>query len=107
MTGAETISIVPEVAKDRHGDPVVGAQAPAEIVIKGCITWPRTSTEPGRGDVIIAGLNVFIPGGQKIPAAKDRVRARNIIWEVDGEPGTYLAGGATKGTIVVLKRVGT
>lgn len=104
-TGTEVVYILPERARDRHGDPT-GA-APAEIEVRGAVTWPRTSIEEGRGEVIIAGLNVFLPGGAPKPGPKDQMRARDEVYDVDGEPGTYLKGGVEKGTIVNLKKVGT
>lgn len=104
-TGTETVFILPEQPRDRHGDPT--GDPLAEIQVDGAITWPRTSVEEGRGEVIIAGLNVFLPPDSPKPGPKDRMRARDTVYEVDGEPGVYLKGGAEKGTLVNLKKVGT
>ena len=104
-TGVETVALVPERETDSHGDPVGDAPEPVEV--RGAITWPRTSTEEGRGEVIIDGLNVFLPPGSPTPDPKGQVIARGTVWEVDGQPGVYTKNGNEKGTIVVLKRRGT
>jgi hypothetical protein len=103
--GTETVTIFPPVALDSHGDPA--GDTPDPIPVRGCITWPRTSTEEGRGEIVIDGLNVFMPAGAPQPDAKARMGARGSVWEIDGAPGLYLKGGTEKGTIVALKRRGT
>jgi hypothetical protein len=106
-TGTETIFIVHEVPKDRHGDPLLDSETVPDDQVDGCITWPRTSTEEGRGEVILEGLNVFLPPDSPLPGPKDQIRARAVLWDVDGAAGTYLKNGVEKGTLVALKKVGT
>lgn len=101
MEGNESIFIIPAGEKDRHGDPV-GAPA-AEVEVRDCLTYPRSSLEQGRGWVTIDGLNVFIPAGGQVPTARDQVRAREQVWAVEGNPAVYTG----RGTIVNLKRAGT
>jgi hypothetical protein len=105
--GSETVYIQPEQAKDAHGDPV--GVAPEPVQVDECVVWPRSSTEEGRGEVIIDGLNVYMPPETAVlPGPKDDVIARGERYAVDGVPGEYInKGGAEKGTIVVLKRRST
>lgn len=106
-TGSETVSILPEQPKDAHGDPV--GEVPDPITVESCIIWPRTSTEEGRGEVIIDGLNVYMPPETAVlPGPKDDVMARGERYAVDGKPGEYVSkAGMEKGTIVVLGRRST
>lgn len=106
-TGTETVVLQAPTAKDNHGDPLPDAEQPAPVTVQGCITWPRTSTEEGRGEVILDGLNVFLPPGAPQPDPKGTVTARGTVWEIDGAPALWLKGGTEKGTTLVLKRRGT
>lgn len=101
MRGKETVAILPQRTRDRHGDPV--GDAPEEILVRGAMTWPRTSNEDGRGWVTVDGLNVYLPRGSVLPGPKDQMRARDEVWDVDGTPADYQA----KGAIVTLKKAGT
>lgn len=104
MRGTETIKVVRPGGTDWRGDPV---GTPTEHTVKGCVIWPRTSTEDNtRGEVIIDGYNVFTPPDPDIEAT-DQIEARGELWEVEGRPGDYrTAGGRKKGVWVILKRVG-
>ena len=102
--GSETVYIQPEQAKDSHGDPV--GEPPEPVQVDECIVWPRTSTEEGRGEVIIDGFNVYMPPETAVlPGPKDDVIARGERYAVIGTPGEYISkGGQEKGTLVVLGR---
>lgn len=103
MRGTETVTVLRGGQRDENGDETVGASAPR--VIKGCLVWPRTSTEDdARGEVIIEGLNVFTPPGADV-LATDRMVARGKEYAVVGEPGDYRLGGAKKGLLVLLGKV--
>ncbi len=105
--GSETVYIQPEQARDSHGDPV--GDPPEPVQVDECVVWPRSSTEEGRGEVIIDGLNVYMPPETAVlPGPKDDVIARGERYAVDGVPGEYInKGGLDKGTVVVLKRRST
>lgn len=58
--------------------------------VTGCVIWPRTSTENVQGgDLLITGLNLFLPPGTDVTAV-DRVTLDDAtVWDVDGLPGDY------------------
>lgn len=105
MRGSETIQIVPSGGHDSDGDPIPGGDP---VVVKGCIIWPRYSTEDdSRGEIIIDGLNLYIPPGKPTPGVLDEVIARGGTYAVDGVPGEFVSpGGRDKGAMVALKKVG-
>jgi len=96
MAKKESIVILKAARRDRFGDVVT---PPQEIEATGCRIWPRTNEE---GEVVIEGLNVFIPDGQPVPEADDTVRARGNEWNVEATPGVYLG----KGALATLQRAG-
>lgn len=105
MRGAETMVVKPRAQEtDRYGDPV--GEPTGGGPIEGCIVWPRTSEEEGRGLVVLEGQNVFTPPGADV-LARDIVTLRGEDWQVQGEPGDYRLRGRKKGLLVVLGRVGS
>ena len=79
-----------------------------ETVLEPCGVAPRYSSEPvdpNRSPVII-GLTVFLPSGATV-SARDRLRVRGDLWEVEGEPGTWISPftGWYPGVEVALRRV--
>lgn len=103
MRGYEVVYILSERATDWRGDPIVGG-AETEVPVTGATTWPRVEPET---NVVIEGLSAFLPPGAPVVGAKDQIRARDEVWDVDGEPAVFLKKGVEKGTIVQLKRAGT
>lgn len=100
MRGYEVVYIVSEAETDWRGD----ATSPGtEVPVTGAITWPRVEPET---NVVIEGLSAFLPPGAVV-GPKDQVRARDELWDVDGQPSVFLKKGVEKGTIVNLKRAGT
>ena len=104
MRGREVIQILPSGGLDNDGDDLPGGDP---VTARNCIIWPRQSSEDSaRGTVIIEGYNVYIPPGQPVPAAIDKVEARALIWAVEGVPGKFISmAGRDRGTMVTLKRV--
>jgi hypothetical protein len=101
MRGTESVEISAWQSKDWEGNDVFSDP----VSVPDCHIWPRTSTEDASaGQVIIGGLNVFIPPPTVIDA-RDRISARGKTYEVAGDPGEYVLGRA-RGTMVVLKRAG-
>jgi hypothetical protein len=101
MRGVESVEISAFSGKDWEGNATF---SPA-VTVPGVFIWPRTSSEDASaGEVIIDGLNVFIPPPTAVDA-RDRITARGKVYEVAGVPGEYVLGRA-RGTMVVLKRAG-
>jgi len=102
-TGTETVvRLRSSGTPPRHGAP-----APvAETVITRCILIPRTSSEDQeRADTVIVGYTLVAPPGTDL-VATDRVRARGVMWEIDGEPGDYRSlSGVRRQLIAALRRV--
>ncbi len=86
----ETIGIVQKVQTDRNGDPV-GAEAP-DVLLGGCIIWPRASEEKEGGEVNIDGDNVACPDNAVAQSigSEDWVRIRGELHSVDEPPARYI-----------------
>lgn len=103
MRGNEVIKVLgrkPQV--DRLDEDTV--QAGASHQVDGCIIWPRTSTELGRGEIVIDGYNVFTPPNADV-LASDNLVVRGVPQQVEGVPGDYRLHGRKKGLLVVTKSV--
>lgn len=73
--------------QDSYGNDVPGADTETDYA--GCAVWPRVSSEDVQArDQVIDGLYVVFPTGADV-LATDRVRARGLVYFVDGEPGLY------------------
>jgi hypothetical protein len=96
MAVKEDIVILKSARTNRDGDVVTPAR---EIPVRGCKVWPRTNEED---EVVIEGLNVWIPKGQPVPEADDVVRARGGEYEVIATPGVF----AGKGALMTLSKAG-
>lgn len=86
----ETVTIVRPgpPTQDAYGNDVPGP--PTEIEVAGAAVAPRTSSEDlNARDQVIVGLTVYLPPGT-IVQPTDRMRVRGELYEVEGEPGTYL-----------------
>ena len=102
--GKRTVRVIREPKADRlKGD----AQGPApEHDIEGCVVLPRSTSEEGKGWVIIEGRTVIAPFGADV-LGTDKVRVDGTVWEVDGVPGDYEDRDAKgKATIFYIKRQG-
>ena len=104
----ETVTVLRmvETTTDRYGRPVQTWPEPG-VDVDGCAVAPRTSTEPaqvGRQGVI-TGVTVYLPAGTAI-GPHDRVRARGVVYDVEGEPGDWRNpySGRTPGIEVALTR---
>lgn len=104
MRGNETITVKPQVKVDKLRTSTEAPPAPYDI--PGCIVWPRSSKEEGKGWVTIDGENVFCPPGSVVPASA-RVTLRGVEYEVQGTPGDYRLHGRQRGILAVLKTVGS
>lgn len=81
----ETLTAVRPGGKDKFGDPLPAT----ETDVAGCVVWPRSSTETeNHSDTVIVGLSVLFPSGTDIKAT-DQVRRAGVLYDVDGEPGTW------------------
>lgn len=100
-TGKDTISIYREAQASDSLDDAPAASATPHHTISGCLVWPRTSTEIGKGEVVIDGQNVWAPGRNVDILATDTVELRGERYSVEGVPGDY-----GKGKLIVLNRVG-
>lgn len=102
--GSEVVTVSALGTRDRVGDLTPGA---AKFTRQDAVIWPRTSTEDAsRGEVVIDGLNIFLPG--EMPAevlASDIVEARGKKWAIDGVPGDYRKKGRKLGLLIVVKRL--
>lgn len=102
-TGAETVVVLRSTGTPgRHG-------APAPVVeteVRRCALIPRTSSEETDGaDTVVVGYTLVAPPGTDL-LATDRVRARGVMWEIDGEPGDYRnLRGVPRQVIAALRRV--
>ena len=105
MRGTEVVKVYRQAKADSLDDTDTSASTP-DHEVPNCLIWPRTSTEEGKGEVVIEGLNVFTPPGADV-LASDIVEARGERYDVDGVPGDYRLRGRQRGLLVVLKRLGS
>jgi hypothetical protein len=96
--------------EDIYGNDVPGA--PTEIPVPGCGVAPRDGTGAAANeitdarDTVIVGLTLYAPYGTDIRAT-DRVRVGGVLYEVDGQPGSFQSPftGSTGPVVVALERV--
>lgn len=106
MRGSETIQVFRDTKRDSLDDDGPLTTEPHHAV-EGCIVTPRTSTEEGKGEVVIEGFNVFAPPGSDV-LFSDQVELRGERYDVEGVPGDLRsARGVQKQLWVVLKRLGS
>jgi hypothetical protein len=90
----ETVTIVRPgpPTRDAYGNDVPGA--PTEIAVPGCGIAPRDSTGAGSNeivqgrDTVITGLLLYAPSGTEFRST-DKVRVKGVLYEVDGQPGSF------------------
>lgn len=85
----ETVTIIRPgpPTEDEYGNSVPGT--PVETSVPGCAVAPRSSSEDLQArDQVIIGLTVWMPSGTDVRAT-DKMRVRSVLYEVDGEPGSY------------------
>jgi hypothetical protein len=101
--GAETIVVHPVTkATGRFGEK---AAAGEDRTIKGCVIWPRGSSETAdASNTVVVGLSVLCPPGS-IVLATDEITARGERWTVEGEPAQFIKGTRDKGLLVTIKKV--
>lgn len=98
--GTETLTVKPQVKVDKLRSST--AEAPATYEVTGCLSWPRSSLEEGKGWVGIDGRSVKCPPGTDIPrTARVVLSFDGLEYEVDGTPQDF----GRKGVIVQLTRV--
>lgn len=102
LSNGETVTIVRPgpPTHDAYGNDVPGA--PVEIDVPGCGISPRSANAAGgteivQGrDTVITGLTLYAPAGTDLRAT-DRVRIAGVLYEVEGQPGSFrspFTGGA-------------
>lgn len=91
MKATETITIQsPTETTNRYGDVDLDWDDPTETTI-AAIVWPRTNEEDNdKRTATITGLSVVVPLGTAVTPV-DRIVARGVTWEVDGEPADWTA----------------
>lgn len=85
----ETITVIRPgtPTQDPYGNDVPGT--PTETDVPGCAVAPRSSSEDLQArDQVIIGLSVWLPTGTDVQAT-DQMRVRGVLYDIDGEPGSY------------------
>ena len=85
----ETVTVVRPgtSSEDEYGNEVPGS--PTSFDVPGCAVAPRSSSEDLQArDQVIVGLNVWMPSGTAVYAT-DQMRVRGVLYEIDGEPGSF------------------
>lgn len=94
LPNGETVTIVRPgpPTRDAYGNDVPGA--PTETDVPGCGLAPRDSTGAGSNeivqarDTVITGLILYAPWGTDLRAT-DKIRVGGVLYEVDGQPGSF------------------
>lgn len=102
-----TVQFIHRTASGRDAD---GSTTFTDVTtpISGCAFDPGGSTEIVQGgDVLTTQPTVYLPAGVVAPAVIDRVQVGSSVYEVDGNPNTYVnpRSGRSPGTTVKLKLV--
>ena len=112
LSQGETVTVLRPgpAAQDAYGNDVPGT--PTEIPVLGCAVAPRDGTGAGANeivdarDTVITGLTLWAPYGTDIRAT-DRIRVAGIVYEVDGQPGSFRSPftGSTGPVVAALELV--
>lgn len=105
----ETITVVspgaPTGAYDEQGNPVIGADVTANVVIKAFAPAVSAETAETFGKQTISGGTVYaFPGAVFGPS--DRLIIRGVAYQVEGEHGDWVAlnEGGPDGVVVAVRR---
>lgn len=102
MVGGEQIVIVRPAPVDKFGDPLDPPEAATETVSDGWLFAPGGSAELHDGqesvDTDVQLYRVGSPGDEQI-LPTDRIRVREVLYEVVGEPAVWRLG-----TVIRLRR---
>lgn len=94
---------------DVFGDPIEGPDAPPAPATRTvrALVWPRSAADNSSREIVngvqntvIVGLTALLPRGEQV-SPDDKIFARGVMWEVEGEPGDY----KRRGVMVALRRV--
>ncbi|WP_329520511.1 hypothetical protein [Spirillospora sp. NBC_01491] len=92
--------------RDAYGDPL--GDIKDRLDITPCALAPRQSGEQiGDGRyAVTSGMDLYAPAGADI-LPSDRIEARGVVYEVDGEPGDWVSPYTSRrpGLVVPLTRV--
>lgn len=104
--GAETILFKREASRDPFGDPVPGTAV--EKTIKGCATWPVSTSEEGfRGSDVTDDRIAAVPVAQSELGANWVAELDGRIYTIEGMPQHWrFLDGEVRGTQVKLKYQG-
>lgn len=105
----ETIQIL---TAQRSTDPYSGesvddwTKPPASVDVPDVLCEPRPAGEPVQDarNAVTSGWTLYcqtVPN--PLPTAKNRVRVRGVVYEVDGEPADWRMGGWRPGVVVQAK----
>ena len=84
-----TVTVIRPGGRDTFGNPLPVTRHE----IPGCLIAPRGSGEPGDfSNTVVTGAELFAPPGADLLAV-DRVVARGVTYEVEGDVGDWGPGG--------------
>lgn len=107
MNGNETVTRLRGTeTTNRNNDTVINWDDPDDEDITSCLFAPGGTSEDHDGrNAVIVNPTLYAPSGSDI-AANDRLVVRGLTYDVDGEPGDWVAAsGWQAGMVVPLKRV--
>lgn len=85
-----TVTVIRSGGRDNFGNP----EPVTRHQIPGCLVAPRGSEEGANtfANTVITGAELFTPAGADV-LATDRIIARGVTYDVDGEVGDWGVGG--------------
>lgn len=95
------VEIIPAPVKDRFGKEIPGGPE-RDARIEG--VWPESTTEERNGSSTTVDYVMMVFRPRERPLAGERVRYRDRVYDIDGEPGTLEDGGQIEGVQVRLRR---
>jgi hypothetical protein len=100
VAGNETVTVIRPPGRDPFGDPLPGTTV--EFDVGGCLFAPGPSRELGfAANQVTSDGTIYAPPGTDVNPT-DRVRVRDAVYSVVGEPQDW---GAGVGVVIVLRRV--
>ena len=105
----ETIQVLSaSTTTDRYSNTVENWATPSEVEVDGVGVEPRPSSEDHRDarNAVTSGFTLYVPAGTAV-TAKNRIRVRGDVYEVDGEPAEWRNPftGWQPGLVVQTKRM--
>ena len=109
MIGPHRVDLVLPRKRDEFGDLLPDEDQPDDVVVEGCLVYPRTSDEAdGTYErTVVTGMTLLAPAGTVI-TAEMKIRHKGREYGVVGDPGEwdYLDGDGASVQVALERSAG-